>query len=119
MVYGDNRLYNVALVVPDPEATKKWAADQGLSFDSTEKMLADPRVREHIKGEVDKYSAEFKGFERVKKVALSAEDFTVENGLLTATLKLKRRAAIQKFGPQIDALYSDDAAKSKAASAEA
>ena len=46
MVYGDNRLYNVALIVPDLEAVTKWAGDQGLSFDSPEKLVDSPKVKE-------------------------------------------------------------------------
>jgi long-chain acyl-CoA synthetase len=119
MVYGDNRLYNVALVVPDLETLKKWTDSQGLRFDSTEKMLESPKVRDVVLADIDKYSAEWKGFEKIKKVTLTAEDFTVQNGLLTPSLKLKRRIAWQKFGPQIEALYDEAPAKEKGASAQA
>lgn len=119
MVYGDNRLYNVALVVPDLETLKKWTDSQGLRFDSTEKMLESPKVRDVVLADIDKYSAEFKGFEKIKKVTLTAEDFTVQNGLLTPSLKLKRRIAWQKFGPQVEALYDEAPAREKGASAEA
>jgi long-chain acyl-CoA synthetase len=119
MVYGDNRLFNVALVVPDMEALKKWTDGQGLNFDSTEKMLESPKVRAHILSEVERYSGEFKGFEKVKRVTLTAEDFTVQNGLLTPSLKLKRRVAWQKFGPQVEALYDEAPAKPKGAQAQA
>jgi long-chain acyl-CoA synthetase len=112
MVYGDNRLYNVALVVPDVEAVKAWASGQGLSLESA-------RVRELIQGEVDKYSSEWKGFEKVKRITLTPEDFTTQNGLLTPSLKVKRRVVWQKYGPQIEALYTDDAAKATSAAAQA
>ena len=117
MIYGDNKLYNVALVVIDPESVKKWAAGQGLSFTSDEQMCEDPRVRELLKGEVDKYSTEFKGFEKVKKIALTAEDFTTQNDMLTPSLKLKRRVAMQKYGAALDALYSEPAEKKQASAA--
>jgi long-chain acyl-CoA synthetase len=120
MVYGDNRLFNVALVVPDMEVLKKWTDAHGLRFDTTEKLLENSKVREHILSEIEKYSSEFKGFERVKRVTLTAEDFTVQNGLLTPSLKLKRRVAWQKFGPQVEALYDEEApAKQKGAQAQA
>jgi long-chain acyl-CoA synthetase len=119
MVYGDNRLYNVALVVPDVEAVKTWASGQGLSFESPEKLCESARVRELIQGEVDKYSSEWKGFEKVKRITLTPEDFTTQNGLLTPSLKVKRRVVWQKYGPQIEALYTDDAAKATSAAAQA
>ena len=77
------------------------------------------RVRpEHLQAEVDKQSSVFKGFERIKNITLVGEDFTTENGLLTPSLKLKRRVAMQRFGSQIEALYTDGA-KGTSASASA
>ncbi len=111
MVYGDNRLYNVALLVPDFEALKKWAEANGISAASNEKLIEEPRVKELLLNEVEKYSGEFKGFEKIKKITLTTEDFTTQNDLLTPSLKLKRRVAWQKFGPQIEALYADDKGK--------
>lgn len=118
MIYGDNRLYNVALVVADMEALKPWAAEQGIDTSDTEKLLRDKRVVDHMMGEVDKHSSGFKGFERIKKITLTAEDFTQENNLLTPSLKVKRRFVWQKYGPQIEALYAEDA-KNKDATAAA
>jgi len=118
MVYGDNRLYNVALIVPDMDATKKWAGEQGISADSDEKLLENARVKEMLKAEVDKSSSNFKGFERVKKITLTAEDFTAQNDMLTPSLKVKRRVVWARYKAQVEALYADDA-KGKGASASA
>ena len=116
MIYGDNRLYNVALIVPDMEAVKKWAADQGISA-SGDELLRNKRVYDQLMGEVDKFSGPFKGFERIKKIALTAEDFTAENDMLTQSLKVKRRVVWKKYGPAIEALYADDAKGASAAAA--
>lgn len=117
MVYGDNRIFNVALVVPDMESLKKWAEGQGVATDSAEKLLESSKVRELMMGEVEKYSAEFKGFEKIKKITLTAEDFTTQNDMITPSMKVKRRVVWQKYGPQIEALYSDASAKEEAAEA--
>ena len=119
MVYGDNRLYNVALIVPEMDAVKKWAGEQGISADSDEKLLANAKVKDQLQAEVDKASANFKGFERIKRVTLTAEDFTTQNGMLTPSLKVKRRFVWQKYGAQIEALYAEDAKNKKSASAAA
>jgi long-chain acyl-CoA synthetase len=116
MVYGDNRLYNTALVVADMDAVKKWAADQGIT-DEGDKLLDNARVKELMQQQVEQYSAEWKGFEKVKKIACISEDFTTQNGLLTPSLKLKRRLAWQKYGTLLDALYSEPPAKQKKAAA--
>jgi len=117
MVYGDNRIYNVALVVPDMESLKKWAEGQGVATDSAEKLLESSKVRELMMGEVEKYSAEFKGFEKIKRITLTAEDFTTQNDMITPSMKVKRRVVWQKYGPQIEALYNDASAKEEAAQA--
>ncbi len=118
MVYGDNRLFNVALIVADTDAVKKWAADNGVSADSPEKLVENGRVREMLQAEVEKASQSFKGFERIKKIAVTAEDFTTQNGMLTPSLKVKRRVVWAKYQPQIEALYAEGD-KSKSASAAA
>jgi long-chain acyl-CoA synthetase len=106
MVYGDNRLFNVALVVADMDATRKWAAGQGISG-SDEALLQNARVKEMLQAEVDKAGAQFKGFERIKKIALVGEDFTTQNGMLTPSLKVKRRVVWDRYAPIIEALYAD------------
>jgi len=117
MVYGDNRLYNVALLVPEMENLKGWAKEQGISYGSDDELLGSPRVKTHLMGEVDKYSVDWKGFERVKDICLTAEDFTTQNGLLTPSLKVKRRVVWQKYGPMIEALYEKQGASKSAQAA--
>jgi long-chain acyl-CoA synthetase len=118
MIYGDNRLYNVALVVADMEAVKAWATAQGIDTGDAGKLLKDKRVVDLVMSEVDKHSSGFKGFERIKKITLTAEDFTQENNLLTPSLKVKRRFVWQKYKDQIEVLYAEDA-KNKDADAAA
>ncbi|MCC6216059.1 MAG: long-chain fatty acid--CoA ligase [Polyangiaceae bacterium] len=102
MIHGANKPFNVALVVPDMEALKRWAGENGVELGS---VAENPKVRELLKAELTKYAAEFKGFERPEKFAITTEDFTTDNGLLTPTLKLKRRNVLQKYEPQLDSLY--------------
>ena len=119
MVYGDNKLYNVAIIVPDMDAVKKWAGEQGISADSDEKLLANGKVKDQLQAEVDKAGGNFKGFERIKKITLTAEDFTTQNGMLTPSMKVKRRFVWQKYSAALEALYADDAKDKKGASASA
>jgi len=117
MVYGDNKLYNVALIVPDMDAVKKWAGEQGISAEGDEKLLENAKVKELVQAEVDKAGEHFKGFERIKRVTLTAEDFTTQNGMLTPSLKVKRRVVMQKYKEQVESLYADDAKQKGAAAA--
>src|SRR5690606_23354062 len=76
MVYGDNKPYNVALVVANVAAIKEWGKDNGVAETDTDKLLANPKVRALFKKELDHYGEKFKGFESVKDFALVAEDFS-------------------------------------------
>jgi long-chain acyl-CoA synthetase len=106
MVYGDNRLFNVALLVANVNAVGSWGKENGVSESDPEKLLANPKVRALFKKEVEHYGEKFKGFEGVKEFALTPEDFTPENGLLTPSLKVKRRKVFEKYQSVIEALYT-------------
>ncbi len=113
MVYGDNRPHNVALVVPNPQAVRTWAEKEGLSLPEGEGWVEDAKVRDLLGKEIEKYSEKFKGFEAVQDFTLIPADFTTENGMLTPSLKLKRRAVLEAYGPLIDALYKKKAESKK------
>jgi long-chain acyl-CoA synthetase len=107
MVHGDNRPYNVALVVANVPAVRSWAKDQQITLPQDgEALLKDERVRALLKKEIDKLGAAFKGFEAVQDFALIASDFTTDNGMLTPSLKLKRRKVVEAYGSVIDGLYA-------------
>ena len=74
-------------------------------------------MRARFKKEVEEFSGHFKGFEGVKDFALIAEDFTQENGMLTPSLKVKRRTVMEKWGIAIDTLYAKKKEKSASATA--
>lgn len=108
LIYGEDRPYNVALLAANPDALAKWAKKEGLSFSGTEAMLRSERVKEHLRSEVERCSQEYRLFEKIQDIALADEEFTAENGLLTHTLKLRRREVWQKYGKRILALYEKD-----------
>jgi long-chain acyl-CoA synthetase len=103
MLYGDNKPYNVALVIPDKEALSRWA-------DQNKKTLGDPStnpdVKALIKTELASFSQGFKSYERPKDFVIVNDDFTVEAGLLTPKLSVKRRNVLARYGGALEALYS-------------
>lgn len=111
MVYGDNRPYNVGLVVANVAAVRAWGQEHGISESDDEKLLALPKVRELFKSDLEKYADKFKGFEGIKDFALISEDFTTDNGMLTPSLKLKRRAVLAKWQSVIDGIYAKKKSK--------
>jgi long-chain acyl-CoA synthetase len=102
MIYGANKPHNVALVVPDLEALRTWAAKEDLALDD---LPHNERVRELLRTEIDTLSRDLKGYERVQDFMIGVEDFTTDNGMLTPTLKLKRRAVLERYGPDLEQLY--------------
>lgn len=101
---GANKPFNVALIVPDRLALEKWAKEQGLGG-SFEDLLGREETRALIAGELDRYSKDFKGYERVKRFALITEEFTTANGFLTPKLSLKRRVVVERYGEQLAELW--------------
>jgi long-chain acyl-CoA synthetase len=103
MLHGANHPYNVALVVIDEDLVRGWAAEHGVAL--ADDVTRDARVIAMIKDELARESNEFRSFERPRDCVLTTTQFTVENGLLTPTLKLKRREVIARYGTALEALY--------------
>ena len=108
MIHGDGRPCNVALVVPSVLALQAWAQKTGVTL--AEDPTKDERVRALIRSEIERLSVDFKGFEKPRDIALIHEDFTIDNGLLTPTLKLKRREVVARHARVIEELYAGQSA---------
>ena len=107
MIYGDGRPYNICIVVPDHTILNKTAKQLNIKTE-VDKLIHSPFVQEFVGIEIRKSLKEKYGsYEIPKKFIFADETFTVENGFLTQTLKLKRRLVIEKFKDQIEALYQE------------
>ncbi len=106
-VIGDKRKFIAALLVPNAATVSAKAADEGIRFASIAEMIAHPWVHSLIDSEVKRLTAHLAQYETIKRFALLSEDFTVDNGSLTFTLKLKRRFVEQKYRDVIESLYAD------------
>jgi long-chain acyl-CoA synthetase len=107
VMIGDKRKYPVLLVVPDVEALKKWAADRNMETDNVAAFLAQPDVAAKMEREVMGSLRDLASFEMPKKIGLIEEDFSIERGELTPTLKVKRRAVEDRYKDRIEALYAE------------
>ncbi|MAE72325.1 MAG: long-chain fatty acid--CoA ligase [Gemmatimonadetes bacterium] len=106
LVYGDNRQFNVALIVPDAEALAKFAEDKGVAG-NLDAWLTNAVVHGLFRGEIETLqSSVFKGYERIGEFRLIPEEFTTDNDMLTPTLKLKRRNVISRYGSILDEMYA-------------
>jgi long-chain acyl-CoA synthetase len=110
VIIGNKRNFPSALVVPNFENLRKWAGAHGVSAASPEELVRDPRVVALYDETVKALTKDLAQFERIKKIALLAHEFTLEAGELTPTLKVKRRVVEQKYKDVIDRLYEGAAA---------
>ncbi len=106
MIYGEGKHYNVCLVLPNCEILIRTAKELNLKT-KVQKLINSPVVQEFISKEIQAHlEGKFGRYEIPRKFVFSNETFTIENGMLTPTLKLKRRKVLEKFGKQIEALYA-------------
>ena len=105
MVHGDRRPFPVAIITLNPEELAKFAKEQGILNTEPAALAKHPKVVERVSRIVEGRNAELQSYAKVKKFAILPEDFTVENGLLTPTLKVKRRIITDKHRELLDSLY--------------
>ncbi|WP_219894612.1 AMP-dependent synthetase/ligase [Aquisediminimonas profunda] len=104
MVSGDKRPHLVALVVPDPEWAAEWAVANDIKYDL--KALSDlPAFRSAVMEAVDRVNRQLTLTEKVRNITLTPDGFTIDNEMLTPSLKIRRHMIRQVYGEQIDALY--------------
>ena len=106
IVVGADKKFTGALIVPAFNVLKEWFAEQGFTYSGNEAAIADPRVRELLKDNVEKYNQYFNQVEQVKKFELLPYEWTVDGGELTPTLKLKRKVIMEKYRDAIESIYS-------------
>jgi long-chain acyl-CoA synthetase len=104
-VYGDRKPYLVALLTLDPAAVRAWAEEAGIGYSSLSEIYDDPRFRASLDAGVAAANSRLASYETVKYYHVLPEDFTVENELLTPTLKIRRRAIHDRYRGTFEALY--------------
>ncbi|GAB1098942.1 MAG: long-chain fatty acid--CoA ligase [Shewanella algae] len=104
-VVADARNYVTALIVPASEALEAWAKQKGLSYESPLELIRHSHVVEHFEERLKHLQQELAGFEQIKKFTLLPEAFSMEAGLITPTLKLRRKMIYHKYSREINAMY--------------
>ncbi|MEX0723652.1 MAG: AMP-dependent synthetase/ligase [Gracilimonas sp.] len=108
VVVGEGQNYMASIIVPDFEAVAKFAKDQGLTFNGNEELIELDEVKDLYKKELRSFSKELASHEKIRDFRLVANEFTVETGEITPTLKVKRRVIEDKYGHLIDDIFKDD-----------
>ena len=104
MMYGDFKNYLVAILVPDRDYAQEWAKDHHKEF-NLKILNQDPDFIKMIKETTERVNKKLSQIEQVRKYLLIDEEFTVENDMMTPTLKVRRFKVKEKYQSQLEALY--------------
>jgi long-chain acyl-CoA synthetase len=106
---GDRHKFISALLAPNFVALEEWARQSGIETKSRAELVADSRVITLYGEIVSEVNGSLANFETLKRFRVVPEEWTVESGELTPSMKLKRRAINARYKSLIDALYADEA----------
>ena len=105
MVVGENQKFAAALIVPDFAFLKQWAKDNKIDYASNEEAIKNPEIKKQFERVVKEYNDSFGDTEKIKRFRLIADEWSQENGILTPTLKVKRRVIQEKYAQEIVKLF--------------
>jgi long-chain acyl-CoA synthetase len=107
IVIGDKRKFPSVVIAPNFVQLESWAAENGVAYGSREQLLRDERVRTLFESVMAETNMGLARFEKLKKFILVADEFSVADGSLTPTMKLKRRVIEDRYRRQIQQLYAE------------
>ncbi|HEX6497562.1 MAG TPA: long-chain fatty acid--CoA ligase [Micromonosporaceae bacterium] len=111
VVVGQARNYCTMLVTLDPDAIRAWAAGGPLADSSYEQIAASPEAREMVAGYVKQLNDKLNRWETIKKFTILPRDLSIEDGEITPSMKVKRRAVEKSFSGQIEEMYAGTVAE--------
>jgi len=110
---GDKHKFVCALISPNFAALEGWAKGQGIAVGDRAALVKDARVVKAYQEIVDKVNAGLANYETIKRVRVVGEEWSLEDGTMTPSMKLKRRVVEKKYAAEIAAFYADEATASK------
>ena len=107
VVIGEKRKFPAVMIVPYFRLLEDWAQANQISFSNHQELVSHPKVQSLYEGIVEDLNRNLARFERLKKIIILAEEFTVADGALTASMKLRRRVVEDRYRERIDAMYQE------------
>jgi long-chain acyl-CoA synthetase len=104
MIHGDKRPHLVAILVPDDEFLAAFASENGKTADLAE-LHEDPALRAALSEAVDRVNRDLSPYERIRRFTIADSLFTIENQMMTPSLKIRRHVIFDKYGKSIEDLY--------------
>lgn len=106
MVIGENRKFPAALIVPNVDALREWCRRHKIDVILKKDILANKQVKNRVWRDVEELNTEFAQWEKIKKISLLDQEFSIEGGELTPTMKLKRKPILHKYNNLIEEIYA-------------
>ncbi|MDE6008580.1 MAG: long-chain fatty acid--CoA ligase [Muribaculaceae bacterium] len=106
-VIGDQRKFVTALVVPNLSQLRKWAESKGIDYSETEKLVSNPEVVKFIMGQIDSVQADVAAYEKIKRITLLPNHFSIMHGEVTNTMKVRRPIVAKRYAKEIEAMYAE------------
>jgi long-chain acyl-CoA synthetase len=107
MVIGENEKFVSALVIANFPSVIDWAKRQNLDTNkSNEELLKDPAIYKLFKDEIEGFNKDFSHVEQVKRFKLMPNEWSIDGGELTPTMKVKRKVVIEKYSKEIAEIYN-------------
>lgn len=104
-VIGDQRKFVTALVVPNLSQLRKWAAMNGMGDFDTEELVSDPKTVAFVMSEIQPLQKDLAEFEKIKKITLLPNHFSIMNGEVTNTMKVRRPVVAKRYAKEIEKMY--------------
>lgn len=106
-VIGDRRKFVTALVVPNLSQLRVWAKSKDIEAEDSETLMQDKRVMSFIMSEIEAYQKDIADFEKIKRITLLPHHFSIMNGEVTNTMKVRRPIVARNYSDLIERMYSD------------
>ena len=105
LVVGENQKFAGALIIPSFGDLKAWCAEEKIPYTTDQEMIKNPDVLKRFANEVNELNKGLGETEKIKKHVLLADEWSVGNGMLTPTLKVKRKVVANKYKDLIDSMF--------------
>ena len=105
VVFGENEKYAAALIIPDFEFIKSWCKKHEITYSNDHDMLNNQDVKTRLANEIKRINSFFGDTEKIKRYCFIEDSWTVANGILTPTLKVKRSVVKEKYSSLINKLF--------------
>jgi long-chain acyl-CoA synthetase len=107
MVVGENQKFAAALIVPNFDHLKTWCEENHIPYTANAEMIKVKAVNDRFRKEVDSYNKFFGDYEKIKRFELLDHEWTIEDGEMTPSLKIRRKAIAERYRSLIDRMFAE------------